>query len=413
VIKGNYDCSLRQSYAPSDLALYANQQEQIRTLYGELASSLGVALFDLAAEDPAFSSLEEGSSVIESLSSVYDGVVTTTPTEANDGLYSCPYVGALDLIGCTSFILDSSGSYEDTAQQVMSDIAVYAFQNEFEQLLLREGRSGYFGELGVAMRTHGNAEGVRRYRAYFEALRELVQDRSPIVGVVWWDWSLSKEVVGLHCPRGTPAEAVIREYFTEVLPDEVTADFGARPAVSPRQALVLDTFEGAGNAYEVWENGSDLAYSFRRTDRTGGSGLCLRAALVPSGDESVRYGFIWRALERSQDWAAYSSLCFWLRSDTPNWGVEVDVIDSDGDRFNTRIDTRPYLQDVEPSSHGWHLVSIPLEFFYQPDWAAGSGDGAIDWSSISRWGLGFVYSEHGAQTIWLDDLYLSFDSAVR
>jgi len=186
-----------------------------------------------------------------------------------------------------------------------------------------------------------------------------------------------------------------------------------RRDVVPKQASVLDAFGGADEEYEVWENGSNLNYSFQPTNRIGGGGLCLRASLVPTGSESVRYGFIWRALPEPQNWTAYSSLCFWLRSDTPNWGVEVDVVDSDGDRFNTRVDTRPYLQDVEPSSNGWHLVTIPLEFFYQPDWAAGSGNGTIDWSSISRWGFGFVYSEHGAQVIWLDDLYVSVESSSR
>lgn len=72
-IKENYDCSLRQSYAPTDLALYSDQQEQIRRLYGEVAALLGVALFDMAAEEPAFATLEAGSSVIESLSSIYSG----------------------------------------------------------------------------------------------------------------------------------------------------------------------------------------------------------------------------------------------------------------------------------------------------------------------------------------------------
>lgn len=171
--------------------------------------------------------------------------MTTTPTEANDGLYSCPYASALDLIGCTSCILDVSGTYEHTSQEIMTDIAVYEFQHEFEQLLVREGRSGYFGELGVAMKTHGNAEGVRRYKAYFEALRQLVEDGSPIVGIVWWDWSLSKRITAGHCPRGTPAEDVIREYFSELLPDKVTVDFSAKTGCRSQASVCLGRIWGS------------------------------------------------------------------------------------------------------------------------------------------------------------------------
>ena len=84
---------------------------------------------------------------------------------------------------------------------------------------------------------------------------------------------------------------------------------------------------------------------------------------------------------------------------------------ADGDRFSTRVNTKPLLAELLPESNGWRLVSITLELFTKPSWDTG-GNGSMDWRRVKNCGVGLFYKDQAAQALWFDGFYLSTEGGL-
>jgi len=407
--KGDHSGAARAYYSPANSELYMAQQTDIKVEYARLCDALGVELFCLDAENQYFTRAAGVSSLIRDMRAVYRGAITNGAWDALAN-YGCPYASELDVLSWSDYYLTSVDFGLSASAEQLAENYLLHCRNDVEPLLVHFGKPGLAIETGVNIRETGASQVARLYTAYLDAFTHLQKVSAPLCGNAWWVWNLSDPQVEPHAMRGYPAEGILSACFNGDLSETIVADFTRAQTTPPSVGLLLEGFERGMPVYEMWQQASSIA---AQVEACGSSNdHCLAVRLSPTaGDADNRFGFVWTALTKPSDWSRFSSFNFWLKSAAPNWGVEVDVCDSDGDRFNIRVETQPFLATTLPETGGWHLVTIPFALFTKPSWDTG-GNGALDWRKIARFGFGLLYQNHGAQTIWLDDIYLSREGAL-
>jgi hypothetical protein len=379
------------------------QQTAIKLLYAELCQRLGIEIFFLDAENDVFTREPRVSNLIQSIRQVYDGLLAGGAYSV-DRLYGCPFVDDLDFVAWSDYFFYNLGVPDKPTVEQLVNGYLFHYASDIKPVLDYIGKPGMVLETGVDIRGSEKAVVEAQYTAYLDAFARLQEAEAPLIGCGWWVWNLSDPPIEPTVMRGHSAEMILADYFTDVLSDRCSVRLSGS-AVSPPQAdLVLENFENGLPRYLLSAQGSSLEPGI--VERSPLRGGCLRLHLEPTSDTEYRYGFILEEYARAANWSGYDSFNFWLKASNENWGLEITLYDADGDRFNVRIDTKPFLSDVLPESQGWRLVSLPLELFTKPSWDTG-GDGTMGWGHVKVWGFGLYYYDQGLQTVWIDDVYLS------
>ena len=398
----------RETFDPASIELYMEQQTQIKLLYAELCQSLGIEVFFLDAENEVFTREPRVKQLVRDIRGVYDGVLAGGAYSV-DHLYACPFAGDLDLLAWSDYYFFTNGMSEDATTEQFRNAFLFHYSDDIAPVLDLFQKPGLIVETGVNIRETPSDSVERQYQGYLEALERLQREGAPVIGNGWWVWNLSDPPIEPHVMRGSAAESIVGEYFGSILSDRLSVHSSEGEQDAPSIDLVLRDFEGELPRYLISSQGSSIIPSI-----VGGSVLgdhCLRLDLVPSSNPDYRHGFILEEHTPPLNWSGFSSLNFWLRSSNENWGLEVTLYDADGDRFNTRVNTKPLLAELLPESDGWRLVSIPLELFTKPTWDTG-GNGSMDWRRVKDWGVGLFYKDQGAQVLWLDSFYLSTEGGL-
>ncbi|MFC2108760.1 DUF4350 domain-containing protein [Candidatus Bipolaricaulota bacterium] len=398
----------RESYDPSSNELYMEQQTAIKLLYAELCQSLGVEVFFLDAENDVFTREPRVKQLIQDIRRVYDGVLAGGAYSV-DHLYACPFAGDLDLLAWSDYYFFTHGVSEDATTEQFRNAFLFHYSDDIAPVLDRFQKPGMVLETGVNIRETPSDSVERQYRGYLEAFEQLQREGAPLIGSGWWVWNLSDPPIEPHVMRGHTAESILGEYFGNILADRLSVHSSEGDEGAPSIDLVLRDFESGLPRYLISSQGSSITPSIVVGSVLGDH--CLRLDLVPSSNPDYRHGFILEEHTPPLNWSGFSSLNFWLRSSNENWGLEVTLYDADGDRFSTRVNTKPLLAELLPESNGWRLVSIPLELFTKPAWDTG-GNGSMDWRRVKNWGVGLFYKDQGAQTLWIDGFYLSTEGGL-
>jgi len=405
--KGDHSGAARLDYAPSDRERYISTQIQQKTAHARLFETLGVELFCLEAENEYFTRMNEVTDLIEAVRAVYAGRLTNGAYSVQSNL-ACPYVDQLDLLSWSDYyFLANPPSENDTAGQLTASY-LHHYSSDIQFVL------GHLGMIGMPIEVGVENEGVEastvelQYLGYLDAFEVLQSAGAPICGIGWWAWTLFRPQLPNYVVSGHPAEGALRDYFKNTLSDTIALRFEQDGLRCPEVDQLLEAFETGLPRLETWWQGSRIS-----TDLVGGSPLndtCLRFTLEPEGSPDYRLGFIWSPFDRPMDWSAFTSFSFWLKSANDNWGVEVAILDADGDLVKFRFQTWPSELNSTLESGGWRFISIPLSLFTNPP-SDGRGNESMDWRGVERWGLGVFYKDHGTQTLWLDHLYLSREEA--
>ena len=403
-----YDSVDRESYDPSSAALYMEQQRAIKTIYAELCQTLGIEAFFLDAENDAFTREPRVRQLIQDIREVYDGVLAGGAYSV-DHIYACPFADELDLLAWSDYYFFTHGVSEDAATEQFRDAFLFHYSEDISPVLSLFQKPGMVLETGVNIRETPSDSVERQYRGYLEAFRSLQSAGVPLIGSGWWVWNLSNPPIEPHVMRGHSAETILDEYFGTILSDSHSVRISASGGDAPSIDRMLRDFESGLPRYLISSQGSSIAPTIASNSMLGGH--CLRVDLVPTAQVEYRHGFIVEEHRPALNWSGFSSLNFLLKSSNENWGLEITLYDADGDRFNTRINTKPFLAEVLPASGGWRLVSIPLEIFARPSWHTG-GNGVMDWRQVTNWGVGLFYKDQGAQVLWFDNFYLSTEGGL-
>jgi len=408
--KGDHGSTARAYYSPANSELYIEQQTAIKVEYARLCEKLGVELFCLDSENQYFTRASGVSSLIQEVRAVYGGAITNGAWDALAN-YSCPYASELDVLAWSDYYLSTHDFGEDSSAEALSRYYEYHYGSEIRPMLAFFDKPGLAIETGADIRNLPMAQVEQLYSAYLSSFAQLQNEHSRLCGNAWWVWNLSDPQVEPGAMRGTSAESILGNFFRDVISPVVTIDCQSGGVLTPSTDLVLERFDKGMPDYDTWHYKSSISLALE-SGRIS-SGQCLEMSLDPTSEAADhRYGFIWSVLSTLADWSDYSSLCFWVKSAAANWGIEVNVVDADGDRFNIGVDTQPFLATSQPESEGWHLVVVPFDMLTRPSWAT-DGDGQIDWHHVAKYGFGFVYQNHGAQTIWIDDIYLSKEGSLE
>lgn len=395
----NYDSTGNFARNPQSAVLHARLQAEKHGFYASLAERLCVEFYDLGGEDNLMTKAYWGAQVADAVREHFTGYVTISPTSTDGTLYQCPFISKLGVLGQTEYLGQSLVDDGITDVDTITEVVVTHFRNGLEQFLLEKQTVGLIMELGANIRDLGIRNASNLAEALLASLSGLADSNSPITGTIWWIWNIRREQLEPHAVKDTRVETLIGEYYRNILPDRITVNFSVeepRPVSCSRQ---VDAFDLIVPEFEIWQSGSSMSVLPCGAGFEDGS-RCLRLSLIP--DDSAanpRYGFIWRELEGAQDWRSFEGLTLWLKSSAGNWGVEVNLVDADGDRFNTRITAVPWFDD-------WHRIWIPFSSLIQPSWARNDGDLQLDLSRIVRWGIGVVYNNHGPQSVYVDDICL-------
>jgi|GEM_PF-1866802 len=398
----------RETYAPSSIDLYMEQQTQIKLLYAELCQSLGIEVFFLDAENNAFTLEPRVKELIPRIRSIYHGLLSDGAYNVAT-IYGCPFAADLDFLAWSDYYYDTHETSDSAAVDQLTDAYIWHYMNEVRPVLEYFGKPGMVLETGVNIREETTIVAERRYTAYLEAFVQLQRSAAPVVGSGWWVWNLSDPQVEPNCMRGRSTEGILADYFGTALSDEFSLRFLDRAMEPPAVSLSLEDFEHGPGKWEISQLGSSVEPAAVEDPVRGGS--CLRVDYRPTSTADYRHGFLRRVLASRQDWSRFASFNFWLKSSAENWGLEVGFYDADGDRFLTRVDTLPHLAELLLETDGWHFVSIPFALFAEPSWHTG-GNGVMDWRHVDSWCVGLFYAEQGAQTLWFDDFYLSVQGAL-
>jgi len=403
-----FDAVGRDTFEPSSAELHMEQLTAIMTLYAELCQRLGIEVFFLNAENDVFTREPRVKQLIQDIREVYDGILAGGAYSV-DHIYACPFADDLDLLAWSDYYFFTHGVSEDATTEQFRDAFLFHYSDDIASILDRFQKPGMVLETGVNIRETPSDSVERQYQGYLEALKQLQIEGAPLIGSGWWVWNLSDPPIEPHVMRGHGAESILGNYFGRILSDRLSVHPSEGGSPAPSIDLVLRDFESVLPTYLISSQGSSIAPSI--VDGSVLGDHCLRLDLVPSSDPDYRHGFILEEHTPPLDWARFSSLNFWLRSSNENWGLEVTLYDADGDRFSTRVNTKPLLAELLPESNGWRLVSIPLQLFTKPTWDAG-GNGSMDWHRVKNWGVGLFYKDQGAQVLWFDGFYLSTEGGL-
>jgi hypothetical protein len=402
-MKGDHSGTEKVVYAPSDPAAYLRNQTEQKVAYAGLCEALGIELLCLETENKFFTRLEGVSDLIRSVRDVYSGLLTNGAYSVLDNL-GCPYADELDLLAWSDYYFFHHKPDIGTTAGQLTDRMLFHYADEIRYVLSRFGKVGIFTEIGVDIKDASDSDITRQYIGYLDALSELQEQGARLCGSAWYAWDLTDQVFDNYVIEDQLGEDFLSSYFRDDLSDEYEVTFEEPGDTDPSVDLLLEDYETGRPPLEYMWQGADVT-----TDVLDGSPLgnhCLRFTLAPVGSPDYRVGYAWSRSPLPLDWSQYSSFNLWLRSADENWFIEISFRDVDGDIVAFRFGVWPSLGSDVPETRGWHLVTLSLRLFARPSWHK-AGDGNMDWSQVTSWGLGIFWADRSMQTMWIDHVYLS------
>ncbi|MFC2108761.1 hypothetical protein ACFLS5_04780 [Candidatus Bipolaricaulota bacterium] len=393
--------SLRCHYAPANPSLYFDYHIQIKSIYAELAETLGVCMFNIDSENPATSMLPEAIAVVQAVRSVYSGVICDSPTISNQSW------GLSSLHELVDVLYASLGPYFTDIRSA-PETQLYGAQytqmtNEILPILYRIGKPGIVETfvLGSSLPAGGLTPSSLEHQelGYQAILEYLAKEASLLMGYTFWETNLDDRRYGSGFdPFGRPAEAVLSTYFTDRIPEQRVFDF-EEPLQTPAVLLVLEDFEGdiGNNSFAVAVPGGTVAISKDlRTTHEGGSS-CHVAFTLSAVTSPTYYSLLRR--QQTMDWSGFRTFNMWVKADGTKGDFRIQLWDQDGDRFTSTI-------AAPPAEFGWVLLTLRLTDLVQPAWCE-HGDGRLDLARIQAWSISQWSIEPDSRgETWYDFIYL-------
>ena len=394
------DVSERSTFNPLSDEIYFRYHMQYKTCFAALIERLGVSILSLETENPAFSTSSRAREVIESVRSLAPSLLITDSPSTLDGiLYDCPFLDALDVIGVSIWgVLPESETTSEQAEGA-TRIALRAF----DDFCRYAGKPGIVLEYGTETYRRSEASSRLKYEGMLSAFSELQGQQSLVQGITIWDWSLTEQFRNLHSPEDLEAFDVVSRFFGDLIPEQRRFDFSPSTD-APEPSLTIETFErrSAIDELEMWQEGQSVTSSIIANASRDGVGVLRVTTSAQAAPSELMYYFYWKHFSDAQDWTSHETMSIYMKSDGTPSDFLFNVIDADGDRFSVSLNNM-YYRD------GWALLTARLDEFNQPDWARGSGDGELDWSSVVSAAFCEIRYDGIAHTSYLDDWFLSQD----
>jgi hypothetical protein len=395
----DYTTSMRLGYAPSDQALYLRYQAQIKPWLAAAAEQAGADCFCLDTENPAFSLDPGATSVVESVRAVFGGVVCVN--EVAEVAYRSAVNQACDLIYFSLGPVD----FDSMKSHPASDLKK-AFETQIDQqcrrLLYERQKPGLFDIFAGWDPADPDYEDNRAYQARaFEAILSVVaESESPLIGLNYHEVVLMPSFDSMWDPIGWPVESVIKEYFTEVIPDQRHASLvgGFTP---PDPLRVIADFESRSVPTEFWLANAEGESTMATAEEESPSGdRCLHVhTLSRNTVGSFAWCMLTQTFRTTQDWTDHETLNFWMRSNGNKTALWVSVYDSDGDRFVLQLSILN-RDEVE-----WVPYSISLGNLVHPDWAE-KGNGVLNLERVKSFSVMEGFFDSANHDTWYDCFYL-------
>lgn len=209
-------------------------------------------------------------------------------------------------------------------------------------------------------------------RAFDAILGAFAELESPLIGIAYHEFALSRHFRSMWTPDGWPVESVLRDYFTSVIPDQKSIPLSAEllpPDVKGR----IHGFESVSVPRELWV--ANAGGSSSMMIDAGSSIKGVKSLHIRTENTNTPGSFAWCMLAHNypspQDWERYETLNFWMRNDGNATSLLVSVYDLDGDRYSAE------LTILNRDQEKWALYSVALGSLVHLDWAE-SGDGKLD-----------------------------------
>jgi len=393
--------SLRCHYAPSNPSLYFDYHIQLKSIYAELAETLGVCMFNVDSENPATSMLPEVTAVVEAVRTVYSGVVCNSPTISNQSWGLSPLNQLVDALYV------SIGNYFTDIRSAPAT-QLYGAQytqmtNEILPILYRIGKPGIVETfvLGSSQPAGRLASSSPKHQqlGYQAILEYLAEEPSLLMGYTFWETNLDdRRYRSGFDPFGHPAEAVLSTYFNNRIPEQRVFDF-EESLQTPAVLLVLEDFEGhvGSDSFAVAVPDGTVTISKDGGTSHQGRSSCHVAFALSSVTSPTYYSLFRR--QQTMDWSGFHTFNMLVKTDGTNGDFRIQLWDQDGDRFTSTI-------AAPPAEFGWVLLTLRLTDLVQPAWCE-RGDGKLDVARIQAWSISQWSIEPGKRgDTWYDCFYL-------
>ena len=391
-VSKDYSTAGRLRYLPDDESTYLDYQAQIKPLLAEIAELAGAELFGLDTENPAFAKAPESISILGQVKSVYTGLTfgSTMPGKnPADDHYDLIYLSA-DAAGYHPEGSEMKDwTYEDWVRAIRSQI-----RSTFLPIIEKHAKPMIFETFADYDRAYPQLQQF----VYRATLDTLAATDAPIVGIVFHEFLLSptfKPGIDFQ-PFGHPAEAVMKHYFTEVIPTHETFDFDVLPRPSVLEQIGNFEDEQELHNFALSSQGGWAGFSIS-SEAVEGQGALRIDFMSTNTEGSFAYYVLDHAFDSPQDWRSIGTLNFWMKNVSNPTSLIVSVFDADGDRFTSDLDI--------PEVDSWVFYTAALNEFVQPDWADHS-DGRLDLSKVVRFAILERMFDERDHLTWFDGFYL-------
>jgi len=399
--ESEYTCTLRLSYAPTDLAIYFHYQAQIKPFLASVAERAGVEMFGLDTENPAFSQSFEACDILARVREAYTGVVSNSE-RVSDGLALRSPVNALcDVLYISSGLAGYTPMADSVKDWALSELRkAFSTQVRTEYLpIIDEHKKPLMFEVFAE---YDGRHSAFQSNAYSAILEVMSADTAPIMGIVFHEFVLHRDFRSQveFQPLNHPAEQVMKRYFTQVLGEQRHYDFDVEPSV-PGPLEILETFEAIAfprNMYLTTVGGRAEPMIDRGNSVEGNSTLSVHFD-SSNTDGAFAYYVLHCQFDHPQDWTSFETFSFWMRNEANPTSLIVSVFDANGDRFTSDLDIAYSKTD------SWRPYTTILDELIHPDWAE-TGDGQLGLGRVTGFSIlerSFDARDHNT---WFDYFYL-------
>ncbi len=221
-IEHRVDREWRGQLAPVDRDAFFASYGEMLGRYAALAESVGVDLFLIGSELASLEDAPHWGPLIERVRAAYHGAVSYS---ANwDHYEHVPFWSALDALALTGYY-ELSDTFDPTQAQltaswqaVRANLESWQAQHPGKRIIFTE--VGYPAQDGGAATpwdyTLANPVDLEEQRMCYEAFITTWRGHPALAGVFFWEWTgAGGPQDGHYTPRGKPAAAEMRAYFTD------------------------------------------------------------------------------------------------------------------------------------------------------------------------------------------------------
>jgi hypothetical protein len=357
---GNYDGKERGEFNPSDPEMYQKNQKAIKVYLAKIAQELGVEMFGMDAENPAFSLDERSIEQIQAVRAVFDGIIFDSPTTPQDMIYRSPLIKYLDLVYISDCL--DCGQLEDKEFFINELLKIQQTKYRYEQLPF----FSYHKKLGYIEIFAGNYTNRPNFQknAYSALFKFMINNPDYQSGLNFWDWTIRMNEdpnAFTYSPKDKPAEDTLHYYFKNVLPDRMVWDFDPE---DPVVAKMIDDFEKNDLDDIIKWTGDPSTIDIELSNEGYKSNKSLKINFRLDGDRS---NVLIHKILDNQDWSQYSTLNIAIKSDGNGFlSLQPDIEDKNQERWSIYNTGLSYTQ-------GWILMSYNLNDFQLNDWTQDNG----------------------------------------